>query len=796
MNASLNWLADFLRRPLDAVDAARRLAMLGAPADAIEPLHAELGDILVARVVSAEPHPNADRLRVCRVDDGSGELKAVVCGAPNVVAGGTYPFAPVGATLPGGLRIEKRKLRGELSEGMLCSARELGMGDDHQGLWELATDAAPGTALLAALPLADTRLVLDITPNRPDLLGHKGLARELAAAYGAPFRLPVLPGSAGATMPPPRREASGGAVGGVRVGIEDPHGCPRFVAAVIRGVRVGPSPDWVVRRLATVGMRSINNVVDATNYVMFELNQPMHAYDVARLHGPAVVARRAVDGELVVTLDGVERKLDAGMTVIADAERVIGIAGVIGGAATEVSDATTDLFLECACFDPSGVRRTRGVLGLNTEASYRFERGVDRWNGAEVLRRCVELVQTVAGGELVEGALDLWPLTTHPPRIFLRPARVARVLGVELPWHAIEKYLVAIGATVVAKPDDGRMAVDVPGWRPDLVAEIDLIEEVARLHGYDEIPTELRRSRPGERTDDPAWLAAAHVRRGLVAQGLFEVATLPMTAADGDDAVAILNPLSATEGHLRRRLLPGLRRQAELNWAAQTRDVRLFEIGTVFLPAEPGGPPREALHVAGIITGGRAPAHWTDPAPADVDIWDLAGLFEAALGWACPSAHIEPADGRLLARLDDGDAAGDAGQLEADAPRWASTLYGFELRIDAAPHAAARYAAVPVTPASMRDVTLLVPDELPVARVAAACHAGGGALLEAVRITHEYRSADLPAGLRSVTFHLTFRAPDRTLEAADVDQAESRLLMQVQRELGVHRRDQGATAPE
>ena len=795
MNVSVNWLAEFLRRPLDPADVAQRLGALGAPADAIEPLNAGLRGIVVGLVESAVPHPNADRLRVCLVDDGSGTRRHVVCGAPNVAAGRRYPFAPVGATLPAGLRIEKRKLRGEVSEGMLCSARELGLGEDHEGLWELATDAAPGTPLLDAVPLADTRLVLDITPNRPDLLGHKGIARELAVSYGVQFRLPALPGSAGGTMAAPVRSGASAATGGVRVAIEDAEGCPRFLAAVVRGVRVAASPEWLARRLSAAGIRSINNVVDATNYVMLELNQPMHAYDLARLRGAAVTARRARAGERLVTLDGAERSLDADMTVIADAEGAIGVAGVMGGAGSEVSADTRDLFLECAYFDPSRIRRARRALNLSTDASYRFERGVDRWNGAEVMRRCVELIQLTAGGELAADPVDLWPQVSHPPRIFLRPARVAQVLGVALPWQEIERCLVAIGATVVSKPEDGRIAVDVPGWRPDLVAEIDLVEEVARIHGYDAVPSELRPARPGNLPDDPAFGAAARLRRLLVAEGLFETLTLPMTAEQGAGSLRLLNPLSASEGHLRARLLPGLVRLVELNWAAQTRDVRLFEVATVFTAAGPNEPPREALHVAGVLTGARAPAHWSDGERTDCDIWDLKGLFERATAAAAPGAVVAP-EARSLAATAASGRAGSAGLLEADSPPWAAPLYGFELVVSTVPLASPTYRPLPVTPASGRDLTLLVPDALPVARVASELSGAGEPFLESVAVTGEYRSGDLPAGARSVTFHLTFRAIDRTLETAEVDRAEARLLSGLGRELGVHRRDQGAPAPE
>src|SRR5215213_5112875 len=445
MNVSLRWLEEFLRRPLEVQDVTERLAMLGAPVDAVEPLHAGLGDIVIGLVEEVRPHPNADRLRVCMVNDGSVERRNVVCGAANVEAGHKYPFAPVGATLPSGLRIEKRKLRGESSEGMLCSARELGLGQDGDGIWDLGTDAAPGSRLIEVLPIADHRLVIDVGPNRPDLLGHKGIARELSASYKVQFRLPMLPGSATIDVSPVRRVGDSGEVAGVRVAIQDLEGCSRLLAAVIRGVKVGPSPEWLVRRLEAAGSRSINNVVDATNYVMLELNQPMHAYDIARLHGPSLVVHRAHAGEAVTTLDGVERKLTPEMTVIGDDAGVIGIAGVMGGSATEVTAETVDVCLECAYFTPAGIRRTRRILGLSTEASYRFERGIDRWGGVDALRRCIEIIGATAGGQLIGAPADVGPGPVNPPRIFLRAARVTQLLGVEMPLQSLESYLVAVG---------------------------------------------------------------------------------------------------------------------------------------------------------------------------------------------------------------------------------------------------------------------------------------------------------------------------------------------------------------
>ena len=794
MNVSRRWLEDFLRRSLEPRDLAERLTMLGAPVDSVQPLHADLSDVLVGLVEEVRPHPNADRLRLCVVNQGASERRNVVCGATNVAAGHKYPFAPVGATLPGGLRIEERKLRGETSQGMLCSARELGLGQDGEGIWELQTDAAPGTRLLDALPIADHRLVIDVGPNRPDLLGHKGIARELSASYGVPFRLPAIPSPVHLDVPPARRVGSGTEVGGVRAGIEDPEGCPRLLGAVMRGVKIGPSPAWLTYRLEAVGVRSINNVVDATNYVMLELNQPMHAYDIAKLQGPSVIARRARAGELVMTLDGIARKLTPEMTVIADQEGPIGIAGVMGSAGSEVSADTVDVFLECAYFHPTGVRRTRRELGLSTEASYRFERGIDRWGGAEAMRRCIEIINATAGGELVAAPVDLGPGPSNPPRIFLRPARVNHVLGIELPWHAVESYLVAVGATLVPKPEDGRIAVEAPSWRPDLTREIDLIEEVARLHGYQNFPAELHPFRSSVLPDAPIERIAAEVRRGLTRQGLIEVLPLPMSPADGKESVPLANPLSSTEGFLRRRLLPGLVRLVEGNWAKHVADVRLFEIGTVFAAAPAGERPREERHVGAVLTGRREPQHWTGSGEARFDLWDLKGQFEAAVALAVPGGVVQVEGSGWIAQDSRGRTVGQAGPIEADAPPWAAPLFGFELVVDPAPRVPERFVSLPTTPSSQRVLALVLREGTSVRQVEELLRRVGGSLLESVFIESDYRAPELPPGARSVAFRLSFRAPDRTLRDAEVDAVEGRILAALGGELGIQRRDAGGSA--
>ena len=791
MNVSRRWLEAFLRQPLRAHDVSHRLAALGAAVDAVEPLHAALGDIVVALVEDVRPHPNADRLRVCTVNDGGGERRSVVCGAPNVTAGRKYPFAPVGATLPGGLRIEQRKLRGELSQGMLCSARELDVGSDADGLWDLGDlDAAPGTRLLDAVPLADDRLIVDVTPNRPDLLGHKGVARELAFSLGVAYRLPAIPGGGSVEVPPFRKPAGerSALTDGVRIGIDDVDGCARFHAAVVRGVTVGPSPLWLRQRLEAVGVRSINNVVDATNYVMLELGQPMHAYDLATLQGPELVARRATPGEKHVTLDGVERTLDDGMTVIADAARVVGVAGVMGGQDTEVSERTTDIVLECAWFTPARIRRTRRALGLSSEASYRFERGVDRWNGAEAMRRCIEIVVATAGGRVADAPVDVHPDATHPPRIFLRLARVAQVLGLPLSQHDVERALVAIGATVVAKPDDGRLAVDVPGWRPDLTSEIDLVEEVARVHGYDSLPDDLRPFRVGALPDAPAVPVLRRLSQGLVAEGLCEVVSLPFGPAASERSVGLLNPLADTGAFLREALLPGLVSHVERNWNNQVRDVRLFEVGTVFERAGVGERPRERTRVAAVITGRREPAHWTATDAPDVDRWDGKGLAEAVAALAFPGTSWHVQGDAFEARDGEGRPVGWAGPLRADAPPWAAPLFGVEIDVALVVPDRIVVRPLPTTPAATRDLSLVVEDGLAVERIEAVIRASAGDLLESARVTAEYRGASVGEGRRSVTFRLTCRAPDRTLRDEEVDGLEQRVLDALAKELGLARR--------
>ncbi|MDQ6926060.1 MAG: phenylalanine--tRNA ligase subunit beta, partial [Candidatus Eremiobacteraeota bacterium] len=451
MIVSHEWLRAFVPHALSPEQVGALLSAHVATLEGIEALRADLAPFVVAQVVESERIPDT-KLSANRVDDGSGTLLDVVCGAPNVEVGAKYPFARTGTTMPGGaLTIERRKIRGHVSTGMLCSARELGLGDAHDGNLALATDAAPGTPLVQVLPVSDARIELDVLANRPDLLSQRGVAREVAALTGTPMQTPP---ELRRDVPSLRPAATGNATaeaGGMTVRIEDPAGCPRYCAAVVRGVRVGPSPDWLVRRLEGVGSRSINNVVDATNYALHGLGQPMHAFDLARLAGSTIVVRRAHAGETLTTLDGVARTLDTETLVIADADRAQAVAGVIGGRASEVTDETVDVLLEVAYFDPQRTRVSRRHTNVSTDASYRFERGVDRGATRELLDAGVALLTAVAGG-VVDAILDVGTGPGSLPAVELRAWRVARVLGMPVAASEIERLLSGVGFVLTASP--------------------------------------------------------------------------------------------------------------------------------------------------------------------------------------------------------------------------------------------------------------------------------------------------------------------------------------------------------
>lgn len=803
------WLKQFVPHALSADAIGEALSRHCVTLDGIESLGAHLSAFVVAQVVEAGRHPNSDHLWVTRVDDGSGTLLDVVCGAPNVVAGHKYPFARTGTVMPGGLKIEKRKIRGETSNGMLCSARELGLGEEHDGILTLTTDAAPGTPLLDVLALGDARLDLDVLPNRPDLLSHLGVAREIGAILGADVR--AVP--AEVTVAP-------SAVSSVRgeytargqfasVTVHDAVTCPQYVAVVIRGVTVGESPAWLSARLESIGQRSISNVVDATNYVLHGFGQPVHAFDLRRLANAEIVVRPTQDGESLVTLDGVARALPTGTTVICDGSAPVALAGVMGGRDSEVTASTTDILLEVAVFDARSVRRTKKLVGLNTDAAYRYERGVDAGNSAQIARVAAALITQVAGGTVAE-VLEVGAPAPTRPVVTLRPARLATLLGMAVPVAEITRHLAALGCQVTVQ--DGVLQVQAPTWRHDLLLEVDLIEEVARLVGFDALPDELRAFRPGTAPDHPLHLASRRVRDVLVGLGLSEARPMPFTATGSDNTPRVRNPLADDEPYLRASVIDTLARRAEYNLSRMQGNLRLFEIGNVF-HGTPARLPREEVHAGVLLMGARRPAHFTEPDPPAFDAWDARAIAErmtaAAFpgrGYSCEAALDREAWTIVV------EGIGTVGRVETvslDRPVWASAAWGIELTLgvlpsdDVAPHGqhahraaeresgatrAVRYVPLPTTPAAEFDLALVVPDATTAATVETALKQAGGDLLEGVQLFDEFRGAGVPAGHRSLAWRLTWRHPERTLRDKEIEGRRARLLDILDKELGIRPR--------
>ncbi|MDQ3997788.1 MAG: phenylalanine--tRNA ligase subunit beta [Gemmatimonadota bacterium] len=816
MNLSYDWLREFV--PLAETPEQLRdlITSRTATVDEVVRLRSDLEPIVVARVVEATRHPNADKLSITKVDIGGDRLLDVVCGAPNVQAGKLYPFAPVGTTMPDGRRIERAKIRGAVSEGMLCSARELKLGDDAAGILELDLDVSPGMPFLRARPTGDARLVIDVGANRPDLLSHLGIAREVAAVTGREFSLPST-GNSGVELADADRGHPDARAGGVPVHIEDAGLARRYMGVVIRGVAIGPSPAWLTARLEAVGARSINNVVDVTNYVLHELGQPMHAFDLAKLRGPAVVVRRARAGERLVTLDGVERALTASMPVIADAERAQALAGIMGGTESEVTAGTTDVFLEVASFNPTHTRGTRRALGLATDASYRFERGVDPALAPVALERAVRLITSLAGGSPDGGPADVYAGDSSPRALTVRVRRVTQVLGEPVPAPTIAKLLRAISFAVDVGSSGEELRVVPPTWRADILEEIDVVEEVARLRGYETFSDELRPGRPTTVPDDPQWIVGKRVRDALVAAGLLEARPMPFVAGAERGFVRVQNPLAENEAYLRREILDTLARRAEHNLAHREGNVRLFEIGHVFRPGR-GPMPEEELRVACLVMGHRAPAHFTAPKPENFDEWDAKYLGELVARAAHPGASVElrprvdaGGDGALWEILVDESSKGVVAGVRVSAAisAAAAPAYGVELSlgpVEAAPVAPAgrnahgqtdgrrpaslgsRYRPLPTTPAAQFDLALLLRDDQTASQVETVIRRAAGELLESAVLFDLYAGKGVDPGHRSLAWRLTLRHPDRTLSSKEIDGRRAQILRALEAELGVRQR--------
>lgn len=786
MRVPLSWLREYVEFDLAPEELAARLTMAGLSVEAIEDLAAPLRGIVVGKVLRLGRHPGAERLFVAETDWGEGP-RTLVTAATNLREGDLVPVAPVGVTLPGGMAIEAAVFAGVVSEGMLCSAAELGLEKQSDGILVFEGDWTPGTPAAEALGMAELVLEIELTPNRADCLGLVGVARETAAVAGGRLRLPpVEPRAEG-----PDVESLAG------VEVLAPDLCPRYCGKVAIDVRVAPSPGWMQQRLRAAGVRPINNIVDVTNYVMLEMNQPLHAFDLDRLSGRRLIIRTARPGERLRTLDGTERELPGGALVIADPAGAVAVAGVMGGAESEVTGATTRVFLEGACFAPAGIRRTARALAMRTEASLRFERGVDAASTKAALDRAARLLEEIGAGRVARGTIDAAARSFEPRTIGFSPARLNGLLGTSLTPEEIGGYLNRLGFETAAAT--GGMTAVVPTYRQDVEGVADLAEEVARLHGYDRIPYAYPPSvQVGQRT--PAQAFGFRVRRLLRGLGQTEVMTYSFCAAGAEarlrpsaesgagDPLRILAPLSEDWAVMRTTLLGGILDALAVNTRKGREDAAIFEMARVYLPTPGEELPREPLHLAGGLMGGTPPRSWLEK-PRPYDFYDLKGLLEDLLAGLGVEAVFAPAEhaafhpGRCASLA---AAGGEPFGIMGEAHPKIAAAYGLRGRIQLyeldlhALHRAAinelQAKPLPRYPAIQRDLAVVIPADYALPDLERALLGLGGDLLTGVELFDVYVGAQVGEGRKSMAFSLTFRAEDRTLTDTEVNLAMTRIV--------------------
>ena len=785
MRISLEWLADFIDLDLQDPELPERLAngllLAGLEVEALDRPEASFDGLVVAEVLSVEPHPNADRLKLCRVSDGAGE-RSVVCGAPNVAEGRRVVLATPGVRMPGGMKVEVARIRGEQSEGMICSERELGLSTDHSGIMVLGDEQEIGADAAELLGLNDVIFDISITPNRADCLSVLGVAREAAALLGTSLRAP------GTSV---EEDENTSAASVCAVEIWDPDKCPRYAARIIRGVEIGPSPGWMARRLRAAGMRPINNVVDVTNYVMLSLGQPLHAFDLHRLAERKIIVRRWAESDgPFTTLDGQGRAMDDEDLMICDGEKPVAIGGVMGGLFSEVNEDTRDILLESAYFTPQTIRRTRRRLGMSTEASYRFERGVDPSGTVRAADLAAEFIRQTAGGAVARGAVDAHPAPIAPKQVPIRVARASSLLGVSLDAPRVRESLESLGL-LVSDEEDGVFSVEVPTFRPDIEREIDLIEEVGRRVGYENIPATLPASGSPAARPTRARSLELQARRIMVAGGFSEAINYSFVSREtlrsmgwlDGQMVALRNPLSGEMDVLRTTLLAGLLANVAHNLSRGVSEIRLFELGRSFHPVDGEALPEQVLRVAGVVVGSAASQ---DGVSLPGALSELKGVIERFLeSWGLENLLFEPADAALgwepsaVSRILVGEAAlGHVGLAAPEALGIRDIEMGvaaFEINlaalagIDPAPR---RLTPLPRYPASLRDLAVVVDAARTNREIEAIIRQTGGEWLESVDLFDVYQDAALEtSGEKSLAYSLVFRHLEATLTDEQVNEA-------------------------
>ncbi len=818
MKVPLSWLKEFVAIDVTPEALAERLTFAGLEIEGLARVGSDFKDIVVGEIVSVNRHPNADRLTLCDVATGTGTLR-VVCGAPNVNAGDKAPFAAVGTVLPDGTKIKSAKIRGEASFGMLCAEDELGLSEDHAGLMQLPREIPAGTPLSEVVGGPDVVLTIEVTPNRPDCLSMLGIAREVAALYGCRLNLPSI------QFP----ETGAPAAGALTVAVEDAEGCPRYTARLLRGVKIGPSPLAMRLRLARCGIRPINNIVDITNYVMLECGQPLHAFDLSLLAEQRIVVRRARQDEAMATLDGVERKLTPDMLVIADARTPVAVAGVMGGAQSGILDTTRDVVLESACFKPALIRKTSRTLGLSSESSYRFERGVDIGGADWASRRAAALMVAHSGATAAQGALDCYPVEPRDRSIVCRFDRVRDLLGVNIADSKITDLFESLALPVVDR-DKKSCTVKIPTFRPDLEAEVDLIEEVARMHGLDKIPPALPRSRFVPGVNDAFIRATSLCRNTLAGLGLTEIMNYSLVsekllalcdATQTAQRIVLPRPISVDQAILRDALLPQMIETLGRNRSRQIAEAAFFEIGRVFYQDDQKAY-AEDMHVAIGLMGpvGRT-GYDKRSALAETDsfLW-LKGILEALCRKLCvrvderPAGADQPAGlafqeltaetmlpalydldcfekSRVLAILLDGKPCGVFGLIRATLRkewRLVEPVAVLEMRlapllerVTAVP-AAAR---LPVYPSVTRDIALRLDNRLRHSDIVNAIWKIAPKELTNVDLFDIFKPDEMGVGCKSMAYSLTYRSGDRTLTDDEVNRLHEAIKAQLRAEISV-----------
>ncbi len=772
MQIPYSWIKELVDITWSPKELAERLTLCGTQAEAAPFVETSLESIVVGRIVEIKPVKGTDHLSTAQVNIGS-EVLQVICGAPNARAEQKVVLAKVGAVLKGVGEIKKAKIRGVESYGMICSERELGLSDDHSGIMVLDKDAPVGEPVAGYLGIDDYLLKFDLTPNRGDSLSAVGIARDAAVLADKRLRKPEY------IMEEIRERADSW----VKISIADSEACPRYAARIIKEVKVGPSPWWIKRKLIISGIRPISNVVDITNLVMLELGHPLHAFDYNLFSGKEVLVRRAEEGEKFTTLDGKEHQLNKEVLLITDGKQGVAAAGVMGGLNSEVSDSTSEILLESAYFNPITIRRSRQRLGITTESSARFEKGADPNIVTEALNRAAYLIQEYAGGQILQGIVDCYPRKIFPLRIKLRATRVNKVLGTNITAERIKEILKGLEFEPMG---DETPEVLVPTFRPDITREMDLIEEIARIEGYDKIPTADRNIGPlfTHLAEDDILRQA--LRQIMTAQGYDEIYGSGMAdprllgvVSGFQPAVKILNPIAEEMSVLQNSLIYSLLRAAAHNFAHRNLDIRLFELGKVFHPAAQGAPPVETEQL-GIIVSGSSEMHWFAK-ERKYDFFDLKGALEGILA-AVPLEEIEfqpdntvPFEAGISFSLRiGGKEVGKAGEIAADILRIfdiKQTGYVAVLDFEALLEyrkPAAEYEPLPKYPSAPRDVALIVDESVKVADLMQGIKTTGGKLLEKVVLFDLYRGKQIGDGKKSLAFALTFRSNERSLESKEV----------------------------